>query len=54
MTRKLTAGIALALVLGLVAFDLSTATPNPYAAPAAIALGSGEAGGGAFCGALPD
>ena len=53
MTRRLTAGVAVALVVILLAFDLATAELNPFDAPAAIAFGSGVAGGGAFCGELP-
>ncbi len=53
MTRKLTTGVAGALLFLLLAFDLATAELNPFDAPPAIAFGSGVAGGGAFCGALP-
>ena len=53
MTRKLAAGITGALLFLLLAFDLATADLNPFNAPPAIALGSGVAGGGAFCGELP-
>ena len=53
MTRKATAGLALALVFSVLAFDLLTAEINPYNAPAPFALGSGVAGGGGFCGELP-
>lgn len=53
MTRKLTLGLALMLLAGLALFDLATATLNPYAAPAAFALGSGQAATGAHCAAMP-
>lgn len=53
MTRKLTAGVAVALLFFLLVFDLATAELNPFDAPPAIAFGSGVAGGGAFCGELP-
>ena len=53
MTRRLTTGVILGLLLLLLVFDLATAELNPFNAPAAIALGSGVAGGGAFCGELP-
>lgn len=42
-----------ALVLGL-GLDLADgAVPNPYRAPALLAVGSGEAAGAAFCAAPP-
>lgn len=53
MTRKLTFGLTFVLLMGLFVFDLATATLDPYAAPAAIALGSGVASSGAHCAALP-
>lgn len=54
MTRRFTAALLALGVAGLVAFDLRTAPPNPYHAPAAFAFGSGQAASGGFCGALPD
>jgi len=54
VTRRVTAGLALALLAGLVVADLLATPPNPYRAPPIVALGSGVAGGGGFCGALPD
>ncbi|MFU8866145.1 MAG: hypothetical protein ACNA7O_19740 [Rhodobacterales bacterium] len=54
MTRKLTVGIALAMLAGLVMFDLATATLDPFAAPAVFALGSGQAAAGAHCAAMPE
>ena len=54
MTRRVTATLAVALVAALVAADLLGARPNPYRAPAILALGSGSASAGGFCGALPD
>ncbi len=54
MTRGITAGMALSLILALLAFDLATAELNPYNAPAPIALGSGVASAGGFCGELPE
>lgn len=53
MTRKVTAALAIAFLVGLVSFDQATADLNPYKAPAAFALGSGTAASGGFCGALP-
>ena len=53
MTRRLTFGLTVVLLAGLVFFDLATATLNPYAAPAAFALGSGQAAAGAHCAAMP-
>lgn len=53
MTRKVTTGVTGALLFLLLVFDLATAELNPFNAPPAVALGSGVAGGGAFCGELP-
>ncbi|MEL7298804.1 MAG: hypothetical protein AAFM92_00335 [Pseudomonadota bacterium] len=52
MTRVTTATATLALIAGLLAFDLATAELNPYQAPPVLALGSGAAAGGAHCAAL--
>lgn len=54
MTRKITAPVALALVLAVVLLDFAKAPPNPYAAPPLLAFGSGVTQEGGFCGALPD
>jgi hypothetical protein len=54
MTRRLTGGIAIAFLAALAAFDMATAELNPYAAPPALALGSGQAVSGAHCAALPE
>ena len=54
MTRRFTALTALLGIAALLALDLSATPPNPYAAPPVIALGSGVAAAGGFCGALPD
>ena len=54
MTRRTTAALAVALMAALVAADLLAVRPNPYQAPPIIALGSGAASSGGFCGALPD
>ncbi len=54
MTRHLTAGIALGFVAVVVLADLAVgAGLNPYRAPAALALGSGQAATGGHCAALP-
>ncbi|MFY0691047.1 MAG: hypothetical protein JXR14_03900 [Paracoccaceae bacterium] len=53
MTRRLTAGGALALLLALTAFDAATSELNPFKAPPVFALGSGQAAGTAHCAALP-
>lgn len=54
MTRHLTAALALAFVAAIVLADLAGgAVPNPYRAPAALALGSGQASAGGHCAALP-
>lgn len=54
MTRRFTAGLAVIATLVLLTLDLMHSPPNPYAAPVALALGSGVAASGGFCGALPD
>ncbi|MFT4149812.1 MAG: hypothetical protein QM656_06405 [Paracoccaceae bacterium] len=53
MTRRFTATLCLVLMAGLVVFDQATTPLNPWRAPAAFALGSGQAVAGGFCGALP-
>ena len=53
MTRRVTAGLAIALIALVIVLDMSTAELNPFDAPAAFSLGSGVQGGGAFCGELP-
>lgn len=52
-TRRLTVALVCALVAVLLALDLMATPPNPYAAPAIIAFGSGAAPTGGFCGAPP-
>ena len=52
LTRYLTASISIALVATILIFDLIIITPNPYVAPSAISLGSGEIAVGGFCGDL--
>lgn len=54
MTRRFTGSLAIALLAGLILFDQATAELNPYKAPPAFALGSGQATVGGFCGALPE
>ena len=54
MTRLVTAAIALAGLAAMIALDASATPPNPYKAPKLVALGSGTAPSGGFCGALPD
>lgn len=51
MTRRTIAAVACAMVAGLIALDLAAVRPNPYDAPALLALGSGAAPVGGFCGA---
>ncbi|WP_170311867.1 hypothetical protein [Sulfitobacter sabulilitoris] len=54
MTRKPVALMVFLFVLALVFADLSvSAALNPYKAPPALALGSGQAAGGAHCAAVP-
>lgn len=53
-TRRLTACAALGLIAAVALTDLMTsAAPNPFRAPPAIAFGSGQASSGAHCAALP-
>jgi hypothetical protein len=41
------------LVAGLLAFEFAVSEPlNPFKAPSLLALGSGQAAGGAHCAAL--
>ena len=54
MTRRLPALLVVATLLAMIALDFAAAPPNPYRAPANLALGSGAASSGGFCGALPD
>lgn len=53
VTRSFTALVTIALVTSFLIFDLIMIAPNPYAAPSAISLGSGEVAVGGFCGDLP-
>lgn len=54
MTRRPVAFAVLALIAGLILFDASASAPlNPFQAPPAFALGSGEAASGAHCAAVP-
>ncbi|MDO5620055.1 MAG: hypothetical protein Q4G24_01145 [Paracoccus sp. (in: a-proteobacteria)] len=53
MTRKPIAILALALILTVIGLDSLRHPANPYLAPAAFALGSGQVATGGFCGALP-
>ena len=54
LTRRWTATATLALIAAIVLVDLATSAPlDPFRAPPAIALGSGQAAGGAHCAALP-
>lgn len=54
LTRKLTAGLTLVILSALLWLDLVNSKPlDPFRAPAVLALGSGQAGAGAHCAALP-
>lgn len=54
MTRRRVAFAVLAAILGLIVFDGADSTPlNPFQAPPAFALGSGQAASGAHCAAVP-
>lgn len=51
-TRRLTAGLALLLVAGILLLDRAvSAPPDPFRAPPVVALGSGAAPAGAHCAA---
>ncbi|ASJ70793.1 hypothetical protein [Granulosicoccus antarcticus] len=54
MTRRVTAVTGLALLFALIVADFIGSPPNPYQQPAIVALGSGAASSGGFCGALPE
>lgn len=54
MTRKTISAIAIGLVALIIGLDLTQAQPNPYMAPDAFALWSGQIQSGGFCGALPE
>ncbi|MCP1336374.1 hypothetical protein [Futiania mangrovi] len=54
MTRRLVVLLLAAAGIGLLALDLAGSRPlNPFTAPPALALGSGQAAGGAHCSAAP-
>jgi hypothetical protein len=54
MTRKLTVALVFVLLAGLLALDAAQSRPlDPFKAPPMLALGSGQAGAGAHCAALP-
>lgn len=54
MTRHLVAGMTLLMLALLLVFDHATAELNPYRAPPMLAIGSGIAASGGFCGAMPE
>ncbi|QFT62154.1 hypothetical protein [Roseivivax sp. THAF30] len=54
-TRRLTAGLTVLFIAALLIFDQAQSEPvNRFQQPATIALGSGQAAGGAHCAALPE
>ena len=54
LTRKFTAVLTLVILTALLWLDLVNSKPlDPFRAPAVLALGSGQAGAGAHCAALP-
>lgn len=54
-TRRIISALAVGGIAAMVAADLAAnGAPDIYAQPPAIALGSGQASGGAHCSALPD
>jgi hypothetical protein len=54
MTRLVIALVAVSSMVLLIGLDAAATPPNPYKAPKLLALGSGAAPSGGFCGALPD
>lgn len=54
MTRLPVVLVLFAAVAGVLVFDLATSKPlDPFSAPPLLALGSGQASGGAHCASLP-
>ncbi len=54
LTRKFTAALTLIILAALLWLDLVNSNKlDPFGAPAVLALGSGQAGAGAHCAALP-
>ncbi|TCO70615.1 hypothetical protein [Rhodovulum euryhalinum] len=54
MTRKPVVIVLLAALGGVLVLDLATSSPlDPFTAPPLLALGSGQASGGAHCASLP-
>ena len=54
MTRRTTAVVVIAYVIGLLALDLSASEPpDIYSQPPVIALGSDAVASGAHCASLP-
>ena len=49
MTRKTGIWCLLAVVIVLLAMDVVTSPPDPYAAPDPLVWGSSEGGSGALC-----
>jgi len=54
MTRRVTATTGIVFLFAVIVADFMQFKPNPYQQPAIIALGSGAASAGGFCGALPE
>ena len=54
MTRGIVIVLLLFSLVGLALLDMKASPPNPYTAPAIVALGSGVAASGGFCGDLPN
>jgi len=53
-TRRSVAALTVAFLVLVLAIDLRvSARPNPYLQPSPIALGSGQAAGGALCTTAP-
>lgn len=54
LTRKFTAALTIIILAALLWLDLVNSNKlDPFRAPAVLALGSGQAGAGAHCAALP-
>lgn len=54
MTRRFPAVAGITILVILILADYFVFRPNPYQQPAIVALGSGAASEGGFCGALPE
>jgi hypothetical protein len=54
ISRTQVMALLMVALAGLLVFDMATsAAPDPFRAPPPLALGSGQASGGAHCSMLP-